>query len=133
MKDEALWRPACGDNKCPCAVPGCEPCSQFADPGTTGLVMPRCARCGWPEVSHVPEPERSAVRHPWHVEHVLRVAIADPSVEVRRLQDNLRGEPRFTVVAPTTRAVELACKVPTHLDRYVSIELATPMPHIGKP
>ncbi len=124
MKDQATWSSACRSQTCLCSIPEGQPCEVYRDgdakPGTVAL----CACCGWPEVSHVPEQARLAVRHPWHVEAALRAAIADTAVEVRRLQDNLRGEARFVIVAPPGRAVHLARKVPVHLDRYVSIELA---------
>lgn len=124
MKDEAEWRPACGSWTCPCARAAGEPCQRYEPVDVRPGTMPRCACCGWPEVSHVPEPERARLRHPWHIEHALRAAINDPGVQVRRLHDNLRGEPRFVVVATPGRAVALARAVPEHLDRYVSIELA---------
>ncbi|MBB5474749.1 hypothetical protein HF998_00075 [Cellulomonas hominis] len=59
---------------------------------------------------------------PWHVEAAVRAALRDPAVAVRRLDDSLRGEPRFAVEAPPRRAVAYACAIPAHLDRYVLIE-----------
>ena len=90
-------------------------------------VSARCARCGWPEVSHGLDDAAARREYdPLHVQARVRASLLGLAVSVTELMPTLRGEPRFRVArspgATTPTLGEIVDALPADLDRYVVVQ-----------